>query len=294
MTRIPLRSDSRVMGGLSMLVTGLMVALGILVLAGAAAIRHVDLEWRHALADRWTVELPAADPAHPPAQSEIDQAIAALRTIPGIAEVNPIGPDEMRSLLQPWLRDTALTAELPLPVLIDIRLDPQSPPQPAMLAMLARDLSAKLPSAKLDDHGAWTGDLLRIAQTGEALGLAFFAAVALSMVVTIAATARARLAVNAEEIDLLHTIGATDGYIVRQFQAGALRSAVVGAFSGLIVAGAVLIAFIQNGAAVAPFAAQLRLDRLDLAILACVPAGAILLATFVAGWAARSSVRRLP
>jgi cell division transport system permease protein len=291
MTRIPLRSDSRVMGGLSMLVTGLMVALGILVLAGAAAIRHVDLEWRHALADRWTVELPATDPAHPPAQSEIDQAIATLRAIPGIAEVNPIGPDEMRTLLQPWLRDAALTAELPLPVLIDIRLDPQTPPPSAMLA---RELSAKLPNAKLDDHGAWTRDLLRIAQTGEALGLGFFAAVALSMVVTIAATARARLAVNAEEIDLLHTIGATDGYIVRQFQAGALRAAVVGAFSGLIVAGAVLIAFLQNGAAVAPFAAQLRLDRLDLAILACVPVGAILLATFVAGSAARSSVRRLP
>jgi cell division transport system permease protein len=291
MTRIPLRSDSRVMGALSVLVTGLMVALGILVLAGAAAIRHVDLEWRHALADRWTVELPTTDPAHPPAQAEIDQAIAALRAIPDIAEVNPIGPDEMRTLLQPWLRDAALTVELPLPVLIDIRLDPRTPPQPDALA---QELSVKLPNAKLDDHGAWTRDLLRIAQTGEALGLGFFAGVALSMIVTIAATARARLAVNAEEIDLLHTIGATDRYIVRQFQAGALRSAVVGAFSGLVVAGAALIAFMQNGLAVAPFAAQLRLDRIDLAILACVPAGAILLATVVAGSAARSSVRRLP
>jgi cell division transport system permease protein len=291
MSRVPLRSDSRVMGALSILVTALMVALGIVVLAGAAAIRHVDLDWRHALVDRWTVELPTIDPAHPPSQAEIDQAIATLRAVPGIAEVNPIGPDEIRTLLQPWLRDPALTAELPLPVLIDIRLDPQSPPQPAALA---RELSAKLPNAKLDDHGGWTRDLLRIAETGEVLGLFFFAAVALSMIVTIAATARARLAVNAEEIDLLHTIGATDGYIVRQFQAGALRAAVVGAFSGLIAAGAVLIAFFQNGAAVAPFAAQLRLDRFDLAILACVPAGAILLATLVAGSAARSSVRRLP
>ncbi len=44
---------------LSSIVTALMVALGTLVLAGAEAIRHVDIEWRHALADRWTVELTA-------------------------------------------------------------------------------------------------------------------------------------------------------------------------------------------------------------------------------------------
>ncbi|MDB5394558.1 MAG: hypothetical protein JWM91_2064 [Rhodospirillales bacterium] len=291
MTSIPLRSENRVMSALSVLVIGVMVALGTLVLVGAAAVRHVDLEWRHALADRWTVELETADPAHPPGQPDIEQAILVLRAIPGIADVRSIGHDEVRALLQPWLRDPALTAELPLPVLIDIRLDPQTPPQPAMVT---REISTKLPNAKLDDHGAWTRDLLRIAQTGEALGLAFFIAIVLTTTFTIAATARAHLAVNRTEIALLHSIGATDRYIVRQFQAGALRSALIGAFSGGVVAVAVLIAFIQKGSAVAPFVSQFRLDRIDLAILACVPVGAILLTTSVAGLAARSSVRRLP
>lgn len=291
MTRIPLRSENQVMSALSVVVTSLMVALAILVLAGAAAIRHVDLEWRHALADRWTVELTATDPTHPPAQADIEQAVTTLRAIPGIAEVRPIGPDEIRALLQPWLRDPALTAELPLPILIDLRLDSNAPLQPSMVT---GEISAKLPNAKLDDHGAWTRDLLRLAQTGEALGLAFFAAIAVTTILSIAATARARLAVNAEEIALLHTIGASDRYIVRQFQAGALRSALLGALSGIVVAAAVIAALIAKGAPVAPFISQFRLDRVDWTILACVPVGAVLLATLVAGLSARSSVRRLP
>ena len=291
MSRMPLRGDNRMMSGLSVLVTGLMVALGLLVLSGAAALRHVDLAWRQALASRWTVEIQSPDPAHRPSQADIDRMIAERRTIPGIAEIRALAPDEMRALVRPWLRDPALIAELPLPTLLDVRLTPQTPPE---TAAIADAIAAKLPGAKLDDHGAWTRDLLRIAQTGEALGLAFFAAIAVTMIVTIAATARARLAVNATEIDLLHTIGATDRYIIRQFQGAATRSAVIGAFAGSIIAAAALVAVMQNGAAIAPFVSQLHLDRFDLAYLAAVPLGAILLAAIVAGTCARSSVRRLP
>jgi cell division transport system permease protein len=283
MTGVPLRSDGQAMGALSVLVTTLMVALGILVLAGAASIRHIDLEWRQALTGRWTVELdPATDAA---------AAVTTLKSMPGVADAHALGPDEIRALLKPWLRDPTLAAELPLPVLIDLSLDRAAPPKPAAMA---RDLAARLPNAKLDDHGAWTGDLLRIARTGEVVGLAFFAAIALTMMVSIAATARARLGVNREEIALLHTIGASDGYIVRQFQAGALRSAVIGAFFGLVVAAGAMTAFIQNGPAVAPFAAQFQLNRIDWAVLACVPVAAVLLATAVAGLTARAVVRRLP
>jgi cell division transport system permease protein len=271
------------MNALSVLVTALMVALGILVLAGAASIRHIDLEWRQALTGRWTVELdPSTDPA---------AAVTTLKTLSGIADAHALSPDEIRALLQPWLRDPALAAELPLPVLVDLSLDRAAPPSSVTMA---REVADKLPNAKLDDHAAWTGDLLRIAQTGEVVGLAFFAAIALTMIVSIAATARARLGVNRTEIALLHTIGASDGYIVRQFQAGALRSAVIGAFFGLIVAAGAMTAFIQNGPAVAPFAARFQLDRIDWAVLACVPVAAVLLATAVAGLTALSTVRRLP
>lgn len=273
------------MSTLSVLVTGLMVALGILVLAGAAALRHVDSEWRHALVDRWTVEL---DSAH---AADTDHVVSALQSQPGIADVRLVPPDEIRRLLQPWLHDAALTAELPLPVLIDLKIDRAHPPSETVLTQL---LSTASPGAKLDDHGNWTRDLLRLAETGEAIGLAVFAAIALTAMLTVAATARARLAVNRQEIELLHTLGASDGYIAGQFQAGALRSTSIGVVIGTVIAGAVVAGLLRGAPSAIPFISQLRLVPLDWAMLAAVPAGALVLAMLVTRWTAYGLARRLP
>jgi cell division transport system permease protein len=281
MTRIPFRSERRTMSTLSILVTALMVALGILVLAGAAVLRHVDSEWRHALSDRWTVELTAAD---------TDHAVATLRGMSGIVDARVVPADEIRRLLQPWLHDAALAAQLPLPTLIDVRIDRAQPPS---AATVARQLSAALPGATLDDHSGWTRDLLRIAEAGEAMGLAVFAAIALTATLTIAATARARLAVNAQEIELLHSLGATDGFIARQFQAGAFRATIAGVVIGAALAAAIIAGLIKGAPPVIPFVSRLRLDPIDWAVLAAVPIGAILLAMLVTRWTAYGLARRL-
>jgi cell division transport system permease protein len=282
MSKIPFKSEQRTMRALSVLVTGLMVALGILVLAGAATLRHVDSAWRHAVTDRWTVETRAAD---------ADRTIAMLKTTPGVAQVRIVPPEEMRHLLQPWLHDAALTSELPLPTLIDVVIDRDGPPSPAALA---QKLAAAVPEAKLDDHGSWTRDLLRIAEAGEAMGLAVFAAIALTATLTIAATARALLAVNRDEIELLHSLGATDGFIARQFQAGAFRATIVGVIVGALLAAAVIIGVVKAAPPVIPFVADLRLEPVDWAVLAAVPMGAMLLAMLVTRWTAYGLARRLP
>ena len=282
MTGIPFKAERQTMSTLSVLVTALMVALGTLVLAGAATLRHVDSEWRHALSDRWTVELASADSG---------QAVAALRSLPGVAEARIVPADEIRRLLQPWLHDDALIAQLPLPTLIDLRIDRAKPPS---AATLAQQISAALPGAKLDDHDAWTRDLLHIAEAGEAMGLALFAAIALTATLTIAATARARLAVNAQEIELLHSLGATDGFIARQFQTGAFRSTVIGVAIGAVLAGAIVAGLIRAAPPVIPFVSQLRLEPADWAVLGFVPVGAILLAMLVTRWTAYGLARRLP
>jgi cell division transport system permease protein len=282
MTSIPFKSERRTMSALSVLVTALMVALGILILAGAATLRHVDSAWRHALSDRWTVELNSPD---------TDHAVAVLRSLPGITDVRVVPADEMRRLLQPWLHDAALAAQLPLPTLVDIKIDHAAPPSSIALA---QQIATALPGAKLDDHGAWTRDLLRIAEAGEAMGLAIFAAIALTAALTIAATARARLAVNRQEIELLHSLGATDGFIARQFQAGAFKSTIAGVIVGSVLAVAVVAGLIKAVPPIIPFVSQLRLQPTDWAGLALVPVGAILLAMLVTRWTAYGLARRLP
>jgi cell division transport system permease protein len=268
-----------------------MVALGIALLAGASALRHVDLEWRQALTGRWTVELEPTDPTRPVPQADIDRAVAALRTIPGLADVRPVQPSELKRLLQPWLRDDSLMTELPLPALIDVHLDADAG---SSLPVLAQKIASQVPGAKLDDHGAWTHELIRLAKTGEVLGLVMFAAIALVSILTVAATARARLAINRPEIELLHRLGASDGYIARQFQASAFQAAAAGALLGSIVAGGGLAILTTLARGQAPLIPQLHLALLDWIVLAAVPLGAVLLATFVARWTAHTLARRLP
>ena len=194
-------------------------------------------------------------------------------------------------MLQPWLDDAAAIKELPLPTLIDLRLDPATPPQ---FAATAQKISSLIPGATLDDHGAWTRDLGGLAQTGEILGVSMFAVIAVAATLTVAAAARARLAINRAEIHLLHRIGASDFYIIRQFQADALRSAILGAILGAALLGAAGFALVRRGAEFAPLLPRLRLDTLDWIVLAAAPLGAILVAVLVAQLTARAMVRRLP
>ena len=290
MASIPLQPETRAIRAMSLLVTALMVVLGITVLAGSAALRHVDVEWRHAMADRWTVELNAGDPGRPASQADMQQALTALSAVPGIKAARPVEPEELTRILQPWLGDPAMVAQLPLPALIDIVVDSDKPPD---AAAVARQLQGILPDARLDDHGAWTRDLSRLATTGEAMGLGMFAMIVITAILTVAAAARARLAINRPEIELLHRIGASDGYIAHQFETSAFRSAVAGAVLGTAFAAAAGVLLLKLGPSIAPLAAQLRLTRTDWIALAAVPVGLVMLVTFVTRSTARALLRRL-
>ncbi|HLG87845.1 MAG TPA: FtsX-like permease family protein [Alphaproteobacteria bacterium] len=291
MARIPLQPETRAARALSLTVTVLMVALGIVALAGAIALHHVERTWQAALIDHWTVELPLSESASPPPQSEIDNALASLKAAPGILDARPIGPDEVARLLRPWLGQDVSMADLPLPTLIDLKIDPAHAPA---RGALEQRLAAVGQGVRIDDHGAWTRDLARLAGTGEATSIAIFATVAAIMVLTIAAAARTRLAINRSEIELLHTIGASDDYVARQFQASAFRLAVVGALIGTIVAGAGIAALTEIGRSFATLLPRIALEPLDFAALAAVPLAAILLATLVARSTALILVGRLP
>lgn len=296
MSRIPLQPETRAVRSLSLVVTALMVTLAIAALAGAATLRHVDLDWRDALSNRWTVELPAAEivlssDAAAPSQPASATALAILHGIPGVLEARIVEQNEVARLLGPWLGDAAAIRELPLPTLIDLRLDPADTPR---ANVVQQKLAASIPGARLDDHGAWTTDLTRLAGTGEAMGLVLFVIIALAATATVATAARARLAINRPEIELLHRIGASDLYIARQFQIDALRSSGVGAVVGAVLAVLGGYALIRKGTAFAPLLPRLRLEVLDWCILAAVPLGAVLIAIVVAQWTAWSLVRRLP
>jgi cell division transport system permease protein len=268
----------------------LMITLALLALTGAAAFRHVDIKWREALSDRWTAELPATDQRRLISQTDIDMAIALLQAIPGIEKATPLEPQEIRRLLKPWLGDNDSLAELPLPILIDIKIDRTSPPA---FEIVQQKLSDALKGAKLDNHHDWTKNLVGLARAGEVLGLALFATIMISAMLTVVLAARSRLAVNRVEIELLHVIGASDRYIAKQFQAGAFRSALIAAVAAVTIVGGIVPALIAIGGEFAPLIPELRLEAIDWAIIASVPVCAVLIATVVARVTVGALLRRL-
>jgi cell division transport system permease protein len=284
---IPLRPETRSLRAMSLIVTALMVALGIVALAGAVALRHADLDWRKELAGRWTVEL--GDGEQHISEAETARVVAALVATPGVSKAQILEPQDVAKLLKPWLGDA--TADLPLPVLIDVTVDAADPPA---ADEVEQRLAAVTPAAKLDDHAGWTGDMVRLLKTGEAIGLALFGIVAVTTALTVAATARARLAANREEIELLHILGAGDRTIARQFQTGALISGLAGAAIGTAIAGAALSGLFAADHSFAPLLPRLWLAPLDWAAMAAAPLGSILLGVVVARRTALALVRRLP
>jgi cell division transport system permease protein len=287
---IALKAESRAVQAMSVLVIALMVAIGLIVLAGAASLRHVDADWRRAFSGHWTVEMAPPDPAGQATPDEAAHVKAVLSTAPGVIGVRQLENSEIQKLLEPWLGDFGGIDQLPLPVLLDVRVDPRHPPDPGTLAAL---LKVTAPDARLDDHGDWTRQLARLARTGETLGLIVLGGIAIVSAATIAATTHARLAINRPEIELLHEVGATDHQIVRQFVLGVLWPAIAGAALGTALAGAGAIGLVRFGGAIAPLAPALHLTPDDWIALGAAPLLAVLLALLVTRATAIALVRRL-
>jgi cell division transport system permease protein len=273
-------------------IIALMTWLALLALGASVALGAIARERQAGLAGRWTVEIaPDTSGRGKPADQRARDAAQALRGVPGVVRAEPLSRDEIRRLLSPWLGNEAVVDELPLPGLVDVAVDPQKPP--ALDAIRKR--LAEVPGATLDDHRSWVVEIVRLTRAAEAVAIAVFIVVGAIALLAIVAAARARLAIHAHEVELLHVIGAADRWIARQFQASALAVALRGGLSGLILA-------VTTIAGVA-WAFALPVDRLlpllgpswsIVAVALAVPAAAALAAMLAARWAAMRALRRLP
>ena len=165
-----------------------------------------------------------------------DQLPAVLREIqatPGIGSSRVLQRDDLVALLEPWLGTGNIGEDMPLPLLIEI-IPAEGKNLPS--ASLSARLKAVAPGARLDTHGRWRETL-----EGTAKALELFAALVLAMVTLATATVilfatRAGLLANEEILNVLHQIGAQDGYISRRFEGHFVRVVSLAAIAGLAAA----------------------------------------------------------
>ena len=228
---LPLRRDAT--GRFLPWIIALMVYLA--AMGGTALIWLGDTlsQWDATLASALTLQIPAdASPAR------IDMALGELRQTKGIVSAHLLQPEETAKLLEPWLGSSVSVGDLPLPRLVDVRIDPRTAID---YLRLRQQLASIIPEAQLDSNRTWLSGVREFALRVEGVITAGVFVVAMLIVAIIVFTARIGLAIHRSVIELLHLLGAQDAYIARQFQVHALALGLRGGVIGGIAAVATVI-----------------------------------------------------
>jgi cell division transport system permease protein len=230
-----------------------MAFLAALALAGSAGAAALVRHWQEGAAAALTVQVP--DPAQPlprdddgPEESRLDRALSLLRASSGIVGARALSQAELADLLRPWLGDAGGGPALPLPAVVQVHLAGAGPD----VATLQARLDAAVPGTLVESHGAWVQRLAVLARSLQAcawLALAVVAAVA-AAVVTVGT--RAGLSARRDAIEIVHGLGATDGFIAARFARRATWLAGLGGLLGALASVPVLLALASLAA---PFVA---------------------------------------
>jgi cell division transport system permease protein len=230
---LPLRSGAPAQAPLW--VAALVAYLGVLGGAGLVALSDIARDTQISRRDTITLQLP------PDASTaRLNTVLALLRQTPGIAGARLVEPAETNRLVAPWFGPSTAIDRLPVPRIIDLRVDGAAAPPD--LTDLRNKLASIAPGAVLEEDAAPVADLR---STAARLAGTIGVVIAAAFLVTIRATASAAttgVLVHRERIELLHRLGADDTYIAGQLQTSAVQAALLGACGGAAAAGLSILA----------------------------------------------------
>lgn len=274
----------------------LMVFFAGLTTAGALSLNSMLGRWSRSISGSLTVQiLPLEENGRiniKKTQLETDEVLSVLRKTEGVASANVLTDSQLKGLLKPWLGDSFLLDDLPMPRLIDVRLIPDTAVD---LDKLKTVLSQRAPNASLDVHKLWLGKLVNLAQTLSLLASALLTLVIVTTSVIVIYVTCSGLAVHRPIIELLHLIGAYDDYIARQY---ARRIAFLSSLGAVIGFGLVLpVIFMVSSLAEGirgGLLSEAEFNVWSWTLLSLIPVFAVLLSTLTAYWTVQKTLRRLP
>jgi cell division transport system permease protein len=243
-----------------------MSFLAALALAGWVGTASLARHWQQGAASALTVQVPRPkELAAPGGGTRVEKVLALLAVMPGIASARALGEEELGELLSPWLGSGAERLAVPLPAVIAVRLAALG----VDLDRLSRQLNDVAPATLVESHGIWIRRLGVLARSLEACaGIALLLVTAVAAAVVAVAT-RAGLAARREAIEIVHGLGATDGYIAARFAGRATLLAAAGGSAGAALGLPVLLTLANLAA---PFSGTMPATRSPADILTAVPA----------------------
>jgi cell division transport system permease protein len=228
-----------------------MCYLAVLAAGGLVLINRSVEAWTGDLAREITVqvrEIPGRN-----MEEDLAKAAAILKTAPGVVNVTVLDEKAAIDLLEPWIGGIDGLDNLPVPRLIAVEIDPDHPPDFAALDTALRN---EVPGVSLDTHKRWQAELTRMARVLTTLAYAILVLIGVCAVAIVIFATRAALEANREVVEVLHLVGARDGFIARQVGGRFLKTGLTAGIIGLILGIATF--FLAATAAPESFAAITR------------------------------------
>ncbi len=216
----------------------LFFVIMILTFLASLAALLVYITW-HA-ADKWTLDLSRAMTIQiKPNEYEDGNQLAleaskVLKQIKGIKSVEVLPRSYSESLLKPWFGEDNLPDDLPLPYMIDIRLDPY---EPASSLEIREALNRKKIKASVDDHNHWAKKIKQAARGLQTLAFICLFLLISAIAAAISFAAKAVLVARRNIIHILHLSGAQDLFVSSLFTLNFFKLAIKAGFSGSLFAG---------------------------------------------------------
>lgn len=228
----PIVPSSSVSGRTLMIVIAIMTYLAALTLGAVDLTRQTAAGWERDVVRETTVQIRPAE------GRDLDAAAAKVETlarrIRGVADVRPYSQAETARLLEPWLGTGLALNDLPIPRLVVLKL---SETEAFDAAALRQALEREVPGATVDDHRRFLDRLVAMARAVVWLGLGVLVLMLTATVLSVVFATRGAMASNRDIVQVLHFVGARDGYIAGQFQKRfltlGLKGGCVGGFAAI-------------------------------------------------------------
>lgn len=207
------------------------VFLFAITLAGVLGINSMFEHSRKQVVSNFTVQvLPL--PNHDESKTELNKVVNFLEHYPDITEVIVLSQKELHTLIEPWLGNNVDIELLPIPKLIDVKINNAPAFDYKELTIRLSEVSTQ---ASINDHNLWLSRLLRFINSLKMLAVTVLVLVAGACVAAIVYAAKTGLNVHHEIIKILHIMGATDEYIAINYVKQITTVSVVAGIIGTIL-----------------------------------------------------------
>jgi cell division transport system permease protein len=231
----PIVPHSTVSGRALVAVVAIMTFLASLTTGAVMLVRAAANDWQSEVAREVTIQVRPA--ANRDIEADTAKAAAVARAASGVAEVRPYSKEEAARLLEPWLGTGLPLDDLPVPRIVVVRIASGAAPD---LVQLRQTLGEQVPAASLDDHRSFVDRMRAMSSAAFAGGIGVLLLVLAATVLSVTFATRAAMASNRPVIEVLHLIGAKDGFIAGHFQRHFLQ---LGLKGGLIGGGSAMALF---------------------------------------------------